>query len=52
MSLFTHKNFTVDDLRQGLEAAGYIASDAITLSLFLAAQLDKPILIEGPPVVA
>ena len=51
MSLFTHKNFTVDDLRQGLEAAGYIASDAITLSLFLAAQLDKPILIEGPPGV-
>lgn len=51
MSLFTHKNFTVDDLRQGLETAGYIASDAITLSLFLAAQLDKPILIEGPPGV-
>ncbi|MFZ5561022.1 MAG: AAA family ATPase [Pseudomonadota bacterium] len=51
MSLFASKNFTVDSLRSGLEAEGYIASDAIALTLFLAAQLEKPILVEGPPGV-
>jgi MoxR-like ATPase len=51
MSLFTSKKFTTDDLRNGLESLGYIASDSIALTLFLAAQLDKPILVEGPPGV-
>lgn len=51
MSLFASKNFTIDSLHQGLEEQGYIASDAIALTLFLAAQLEKPILIEGPPGV-
>ncbi|MDP2228978.1 MAG: MoxR family ATPase [Moraxellaceae bacterium] len=51
MSLFASKQFTADSLRDGLEAQGYIASDAIALTLFLAAQLEKPILVEGPPGV-
>jgi MoxR-like ATPase len=51
MSLFASKNFTAESLRLGLEAQGYIASDAIALTLFLAAQLEKPILVEGPPGV-
>lgn len=51
MSLFTSKQFSTDDLRNGLENLGYIASDSIALTLFLAAQLDKPILVEGPPGV-
>lgn len=51
MSLFSSKKFTADSLRTGLEAQGYIASDNIALTLFLAAQLEKPILVEGPPGV-
>ncbi|MDF3031827.1 MAG: hypothetical protein K0R03_2385 [Moraxellaceae bacterium] len=51
MSLFASKQFTVESLRAGLEAQGYIASDAIALTLFLAAQLEKPVLVEGPPGV-
>lgn len=51
MSLFSSKKFTADSLRAGLEAQGYIASDNIALTLFLAAQLEKPILVEGPPGV-
>lgn len=51
MTLFTSKNFSADSLRQGLENQGYVASDSIALTLFLAAQLEKPILVEGPPGV-
>lgn len=51
MSLFASKSFTAESLRLGLEKEGYIASDAIALTLFLAAQLEKPILVEGPPGV-
>lgn len=51
MTLFARKDFTVDSLRSSLEALGYIASDNIALTLFLALQLEKPILVEGPPGV-
>lgn len=51
MSLFSSKAFSADSLRAGLETQGYIASDTIALTLFLAAQLEKPILVEGPPGV-
>lgn len=51
MPLFSSKKFSVDSLRQGLEEHGYVASDSIALSLFLAVQLEKPILVEGPPGV-
>lgn len=51
MTLFNSKQFSADSLRQDLEAQGYIASDNIALTLYLAAQLEKPILVEGPPGV-
>ncbi|HEX6591560.1 MAG TPA: MoxR family ATPase [Moraxellaceae bacterium] len=51
MSLFSSKPFTAESLGQGLAAQGYIASDNIALTLFLAASLEKPILVEGPPGV-
>ncbi len=51
MSLFNDTPLTIENLRAGLEAQGYIASDSISLSLFLAMQLEKPILVEGPPGV-
>jgi MoxR-like ATPase len=51
MTLFSSKAFTPETLRAGLEAQDYIASDAIALTLYLAAQLEKPILVEGPPGV-
>lgn len=51
MSHITSPSHSPDDLRARLEAQGYIASDAIALSLFLALQLDKPVVVEGPPGV-
>lgn len=51
MGLYASKQFTAESLQSGLEAEGYIASEAVTLALFLAAQLEKPILVEGPPGV-
>ena len=33
-----------------LHAGGYIADDAIATAVFLALRMEKPILIEGPPV--
>ena len=51
MTLFASKNFTADSLQQDLDTLGYVASDNIALTLFLAAQLEKPILVEGPPGV-
>lgn len=51
MSLFKDTPLTIENLQAGLEAQGYIASDSISLSLFLALQLEKPILVEGPPGV-
>jgi MoxR-like ATPase len=35
-------------IRQGFEQAGYICSSQIATTLYLAFQLEKPILIEGP----
>ena len=32
----------------GLESAGYLAGDSTALVAYLAAQLDKPVLVEGP----
>lgn len=39
---------SVDRVREELAAAGYLASDAIATTVFLADQLDKPLLVEGP----
>ena len=38
-------------VQQGFEALGYVCSDAIATSVYLACQLQKPILVEGPPGV-
>lgn len=37
-----------DDVKQRLAKAGYLASDAVATTVFLAATLQKPLLIEGP----
>lgn len=39
---------SVDDVRERLAAHGYLASDAIATTVFLADQLGKPLLVEGP----
>ena len=38
----------VADVRDRLEAAGYLADDAIATTVFLAERLGKPLLVEGP----
>jgi MoxR-like ATPase len=39
---------SVADVRTQLESVGYLASDAIATTVFLASELGKPLLIEGP----
>jgi MoxR-like ATPase len=39
---------SVADVRAQLESVGYLASDAIATTVFLASELGKPLLIEGP----
>lgn len=39
------------EIRENFEHLGYICSDAIATAVFLACQLQKPILVEGPPGV-
>ena len=39
---------SVDDVAERLAATGYLASDAIATTVFLADRLGKPLLIEGP----
>ncbi len=39
---------TVEDVAAGLGAAGYLAEPATALTSFLATQLGKPVLVEGP----
>ncbi|WP_028468691.1 AAA family ATPase [Neptunomonas japonica] len=40
-----------DTIKLNFEALGYICSDAIATSVYLACHLQKPILVEGPPGV-
>jgi MoxR-like ATPase len=42
---------TVEQVRKTLESGGYIADEIIATAVFLAASMEKPILIEGPPGV-
>ena len=44
----TARDLTVDGVQDELEAAGYLASDAIATTVFLAERLGKPLLVEGP----
>ncbi len=39
---------SVDDVRAGLAAAGYLSDPAIATTVFLADRLGKPLLVEGP----
>ncbi len=39
---------SIDDVKQKLAGAGYLASDAIATTVFLASELGKPLLVEGP----
>lgn len=39
---------TVDEVSRALEGAGYLASEAISTTVYLAAALGRPILVEGP----
>ena len=42
---------SVQQIEQGFESFGYICSTKIATAVFLAFQLRKPILVEGPPGV-
>jgi MoxR-like ATPase len=42
---------SVELIKQGFESFGYICSDKIATAVFLAFQLRKPVLVEGPPGV-
>jgi MoxR-like ATPase len=39
---------SLEEVREGLASAGYLASEAAALVSFLAYKLDKPVLVEGP----
>jgi len=42
---------SVEELRDGLDAVGYLADDALATALFLAVRMGQPILLEGEPGV-
>lgn len=42
---------SVDEVRRTLQAGGYVADEVIATAVYLAAAMEKPILIEGPPGV-
>ena len=42
---------SVEEIEAGFEAHGYICSRKIATAVFLAFQLRKPVLVEGPPGV-
>ena len=39
---------SVQEVRVGLEAAGYLADEAISTVVFLVGRLTRPLLVEGP----
>jgi MoxR-like ATPase len=39
---------TIEDVRQGLQGAGYLAGESAALVAYLATRLGKPVLVEGP----
>ncbi len=42
---------SIEIIQSGFDALGFITSDRIATAIYLAAQLGKPILVEGPPGV-
>ncbi len=49
--IYMTQDITAQQFQQGFASAGYICSDAIAMTLYLAYKLEKPILVEGPPGV-
>ncbi len=45
------KDLSAQKIKEGFEKLGYICSDTIATTVYLAYMLDKPILVEGPPGV-
>ena len=45
------QNKAIEHLSRALAREGYIADKAITMAVYLAAQLQRPLLVEGPPGV-
>ena len=43
---------TIDEIRQGLKDNGYIPNDDICYAVFAALSLNKPVLIEGDPIIS
>ncbi len=43
------KNNALEEIKAGFLASGYISTDEIAMAVYLAHQLKKPLLIEGPP---
>ena len=41
----------IEDITEGFAEHGYICSEQIATAVYLASELEKPILIEGPPGV-
>ena len=41
----------IKEITEGFSKHGYICSEQISTAVYLASQLEKPILIEGPPGV-
>jgi MoxR-like ATPase len=39
---------SLEDVRHGLKATGYLTDPIATTTVYLAAQLHKPLLLEGP----
>ncbi len=39
----------IKDITKGFSKHGYICSEQIATAVYLASELEKPILIEGPP---
>jgi MoxR-like ATPase len=42
---------SVDEVREQFRAGGYICNEQVATAVYLAAQLRKPVLVEGPPGV-
>lgn len=45
------KELTIESIQGGFESLGYICSRQISTAIYLALNLNKPILVEGPPGV-
>jgi len=44
-------DFSVEQIKSGFAESGYICNDNIAMTMFLAHQLEKPVMVEGPPGV-